>query len=162
MSSAMKGNATHKSGKLIYEIRCRPKKDTMTYKGLHGFTSFRNQSLVTPKNFSLKSFWKDFAVAHRSLHKGVKFFERDISTLAAKKWSEQPASVRIFFRQLELIALKKHKEIYPNYSYKPKKKSLNFQNGDLEGNFETFTPKEIDQCAETTENIINPNPQVVG
>ncbi|RIB28444.1 hypothetical protein C2G38_1898493, partial [Gigaspora rosea] len=73
-----------------------------------------------PQN-SFLLFRKDFAARHRSLHKGKKISSKEISTLAAERWNEQPPSVRLFFRQLELKALDKHKELFPNYRYQPNK-----------------------------------------
>ncbi|CAG8790666.1 15281_t:CDS:2, partial [Dentiscutata erythropus] len=40
----------------------------------------------------------------------------------AERWSIQPPLVRIYFKQLEQEALKKHSEMYPNYKYRPNKK----------------------------------------
>ncbi|CAG8812165.1 33615_t:CDS:2, partial [Racocetra persica] len=71
-------------------------------------------------------FRKDFEAKYRSLHKGEKIFSPNISSLASQSWSEQPPSVRMFFKQLENKALKKHKDMFPNYQYKPQ--DANFLN----------------------------------
>ncbi|CAG8766417.1 26541_t:CDS:1 [Dentiscutata erythropus] len=94
-----------------------------------------------PQN-SFLLFRKDFVAKYRLLHQNEKISLIKISKLAAERWNVQPPSVRIFFKQLELKALKKHKEMYPNYRYSPNKKKKN--PNVLGGNFSFVTSQSQD------------------
>ncbi|RIB21084.1 hypothetical protein C2G38_2177559 [Gigaspora rosea] len=83
--------------------------------------SKNNNNPPRPQN-SFLLFRKDFEAKYRSLHKGEKIFAKKVSSLAAENWKEQSPLVKWLFKQLEFEALNKHKEMFPQYRYRPNKK----------------------------------------
>ncbi|CAG8477083.1 37122_t:CDS:1 [Racocetra persica] len=66
-------------------------------------------------------FRRNFTELHKK-SKGTKITNSEISRLAAEEWRNQPGKVRQFFEILETFAKEKHKEAYPGYQFRPKKK----------------------------------------
>ncbi|CAG8789993.1 27053_t:CDS:1, partial [Dentiscutata erythropus] len=76
-----------------------------------------------PQN-SFFLFRRDFEAKQRLLHKKKEetIYSKIISPLAADEWSKLSPLERVYFKELEQEALKKHSDLYPDYKYRPKKK----------------------------------------
>ncbi|CAG8788765.1 32148_t:CDS:1, partial [Racocetra persica] len=130
--------------------------DELIYPSTNSRRSKKTNEPPRPQN-SFLLFRKDFEAKYRSLHKGEKIIAKKISSLAAQRWSEQPPSVRIFFKQLEIKALKKHKEMFPNYRYQPNKKKQDLKNNVLEDanclNSGTLSPQSVESSGPSSESL---------
>ncbi|KAF0429702.1 MATA-HMG [Gigaspora margarita] len=107
-------------------------------------------------------FRRDFEVKYRLLHKDENIFSKKISSLAAESWNVQPPSVRFFFKQLEVKALNKHQEMFPNYRYQPNKKKQNPNNvlGESCLNFVTSQSQVIESPTQTSPILNVPTTKV--
>ncbi|CAG8556926.1 38665_t:CDS:1 [Gigaspora margarita] len=114
-----------------------------------------------PQN-SFVLFRRDFEAKYRLLHKGEKIFSKKISSLAAKYWNVQPSSVRGFFKNLECMALDKHKKMFPHYRYRPNKKKQNHNSALGENclNFVTSQPQVIGTPTQTSTILDEPTAKV--
>ncbi|CAG8747870.1 23420_t:CDS:1 [Racocetra persica] len=65
-------------------------------------------------------FRRDFAAKLKQ--KEMKMKTGEISRLAAEEWHKQPQNVLCFFEFLENLAKEKHKLMYPDYKFLPKKR----------------------------------------
>ncbi|CAG8567166.1 3095_t:CDS:1 [Paraglomus brasilianum] len=80
-------------------------------------------------------FRRDFESRVRSQCPDVLHTLKEISKMAAESWKSQPEEVKQYFNVLSKLALHKHKVMYPEYIYNPKK----FKNG------ENFIFKHLDK-----------------
>ncbi|CAG8506186.1 5035_t:CDS:2 [Paraglomus brasilianum] len=78
-----------------------------------------NNSPPRPQN-AWVIFRKDFENRLRRLDPNHPHTVQDISKSASKSWKKQPDVVKKYFKLLSKLALKLHKETYPDYQYKPK------------------------------------------
>ncbi|CAG8669544.1 5102_t:CDS:2 [Ambispora gerdemannii] len=67
-------------------------------------------------------FRKDYEAKLRLLNPNTTYKFQDISKECGAEWRLQPSEVKKYFDLLQRIAFKKHKLMYPNYKYSPKKK----------------------------------------
>ncbi|KAG9304955.1 hypothetical protein G9A89_003124 [Geosiphon pyriformis] len=67
-------------------------------------------------------FRKDYEAKLRELNPEETYKIQDISKTAGPVWRDQSEKVKKYFEVLQRVALEKHKAMYPNYKYMPKKK----------------------------------------
>lgn len=76
-------------------------------------------------------FRKDYGANQRLKFPGKVLKMRNISTDASENWRNETIKVRRFFYVLSKLAYEKHKSIYPNYKYIPKKRTQKDNNSTL-------------------------------
>ncbi|CAG8477063.1 37121_t:CDS:1, partial [Racocetra persica] len=126
-------------------------------------TNFRknpySSSPPRPQN-AFVLFRRDFSAKLKL--KEMKTSNGDVSRLASEEWSKQPKEVLRFFEFLENLAKDRHKKIYPDYSYSPKRKSKSKNNTCRKNNevtSEAFLIKSINKADHNFSESLSFNAQ---
>ncbi|CAG8514316.1 2058_t:CDS:2, partial [Racocetra fulgida] len=126
-------------------------------------TNFRknpySSSPPRPQN-AFVLFRRDFSAKLKL--KEMKMNNGDVSRLASEEWSKQPKEVLRFFEFLENLAKDRHKKIYPDYSYSPKRKSKSKNDTCRKNNevtSETFLFKSINEADRNFSESLSFNAQ---